>query len=357
MYRDVLVPIDGGPFSAEIVSQAVTFAKIHGAALTFVHVAPHLTGSALGDAALLYAMAPERFSVAFAHRSRVVLAKAAAAAAARGVAAVTVAVTAPHPDQGILAVAAERGCDLIFLFSAGHPGKLSMMVRSVALDVLAHAAVPVLINNLRVAHAAAVRVCAVLKDEHECWEVVLGGLRRCLEAWRREGAVDADLLGVILTYLRTLPADVVYPKRERHFLPMLALRIAGMKAIAEAMPGEYAEERGLLGALAAAAVGPGRGSGIERLDAIETAAVALETRVASLIARTEEVILLAALAAFTEDDWKALDSAFAEGDRAPRSEDAPWSEASSMDPRAQFVRLVGMLPPPVAADATMTIGE
>lgn len=339
MYRHLLVPIDGGVFSAEIISRALSFAKALGARVTFFHAAADESASLRGDAALLRAMAPDRFAVAYTEHARVVLAKAGAAARLRGVPCDTVSEVSNAVAPAILAAAARQGCDLIVLSTSGRPGKLPMLVGSVAFDVLAQSTIPVLLTNFRTAPNPAARVLGIIKDEHDSLAVVVRGLLHHLKDARGRGTPpDAALVGAILQYLRTFPEALHHPKEEEYLFRALGRRTREADTTISELQRQHAVEKALLrdadAALAALERDPIRGAA-----ALEAAAAALGGHVTAHIALEETVLLPAAGQHLDDADWEAIDDAFS-GNGDPH-----FTAGCDEDFQVLFARLASLFPP------------
>ena len=73
------------------------------------------------------------------------LAAAKKAASAAGVTCDTVHAEYPHPYQGIIDTATQKGCDLIVMASHGRRGISAVVLGSETVKVLTHSAVPVLV--------------------------------------------------------------------------------------------------------------------------------------------------------------------------------------------------------------------
>jgi nucleotide-binding universal stress UspA family protein len=143
MYDRILVPTDGSDISAAAERAAIAFARAHGSEIVALAVGqpqPPLASAeaamaidaGLDDAALL--------ATANAHARRV-----ADAAAAAGVRCTPLAMLDYAPAEAILATAASRNCDLIFMGSHGRRGLSRLLAGSVTAQVLADANVPVLV--------------------------------------------------------------------------------------------------------------------------------------------------------------------------------------------------------------------
>lgn len=143
MYRHLLVPLDGSALSIGLVTQAVDFARSLGARITFFSARGDLGAS--GDGALLRSLEPRDFAEAAAGEASAILAKAVAAAGAFAIPCAAVARTGPRPYELILDVAAEQGCDLIFMASHGRRGLSGLLLGSETQKVLTHSKIPVLV--------------------------------------------------------------------------------------------------------------------------------------------------------------------------------------------------------------------
>ena len=74
-----------------------------------------------------------------------VLAQAAQAAQAAGVACDTASAISDHPFEAIVKVAVEKGCDLIVMASHGRKGLRGFLLGSETQKVLTHSTIPVLV--------------------------------------------------------------------------------------------------------------------------------------------------------------------------------------------------------------------
>jgi len=167
MYMHLLVPVDGTPLASATIEQAVAYARVGGARLTFLHARADL--AARGDGALLHAMSPEVFADAAAGNARALLARAEAAARAAGVTASSMLMTSDRPHEAILEAARSSGCDLVFMASHGRRGLKGALLGSVTRKVLEGATLPVLVaaveSNLA-ARSDEQRALVLLREEH-----------------------------------------------------------------------------------------------------------------------------------------------------------------------------------------------
>ena len=133
MYRHILIPTDGSELAEHAVTNGLSLAKSVGAKVTviIVHEAPV-------DATLSFLEQVEK------HALRV-LNRAADAAKQAGVPCDTMQVEKGRPSQAIIAVASDRGCDLIVMASHGRGGLSAVVLGSVTNKVLTHTKTPVLV--------------------------------------------------------------------------------------------------------------------------------------------------------------------------------------------------------------------
>ena len=143
MFQHILVSTDGSDVAQKGVEQGLALAKAFGAKATIVTVS---------EAILPYAAAGE-FSAATYQDYAIIqkqladkaLASAQDEARRIGVKADTVWQENVSPADGIVAIAEERGCDLIAMASHGRRGLRRLILGSVAAEVLARSPVPVLV--------------------------------------------------------------------------------------------------------------------------------------------------------------------------------------------------------------------
>jgi nucleotide-binding universal stress UspA family protein len=133
MYRHILIPTDGSELAEHAVTNGLSLAKSVGAKVTviIVHEAPV-------DATLSFLEQVEKHAVR-------VLNRAADAAKQAGVPCDTMQVEKGRPYQAIIAMASDRGCDLIVMSSHGRGGLSALVLGSVTNKVLTHTKTPVLV--------------------------------------------------------------------------------------------------------------------------------------------------------------------------------------------------------------------
>jgi nucleotide-binding universal stress UspA family protein len=151
MYQHVLLPTDGSELSERAAGDGVRFAKSIGAQLTVLHTTPLFYPSEL-----LAHKAPARANYEYAASAReheeFWKEKAAQAlepieqmARKAGVVCSAVHRVADSPWEVITSVAAEHGCDLIFMASHGRRGVSALLIGSETNKVLTHTKIPVLV--------------------------------------------------------------------------------------------------------------------------------------------------------------------------------------------------------------------
>lgn len=144
MFKNILIPTDGSEQSQRAVNMGVALAKVHGAAVTGIHVIPdyHLLIAYEGA---FDPITEERIEAEAKARAETYLGTIRKAAADSGVACSTVCETSDHPYDAILRTAEANHCDLILMTSHGRKGLAAVLLGSETRKVLTHATVPVLV--------------------------------------------------------------------------------------------------------------------------------------------------------------------------------------------------------------------
>ena len=143
MYQHLLLPTDGSELSERAARDGIRFAKSLGAQLTVLHITPvyypfELHMHAAAERALEY----EEFWKKKAARALEPIERMAREA---GVVCSTVHRVAEGPSEVIVSVAAERGCDLIFMASHGRRSVTALLIGSETHKVVTHTTIPVLV--------------------------------------------------------------------------------------------------------------------------------------------------------------------------------------------------------------------
>ncbi len=146
MFTHLLVPTDGSELSDKAVLRAVSFAKAGNARITFFFARPNTAASLYGETALLRSMNPSELHKVVHQHANEVLAKAESLAREAGVDCESLsAASNSEPYEGIIAAAADRGCDLILMASHGYRGVKALLIGSQTQKVLTHSKLPVLV--------------------------------------------------------------------------------------------------------------------------------------------------------------------------------------------------------------------
>ena len=146
MYKNILVPVDGNELSNSAVKHACEFAKEIGARLTFYYTKPdYIPANLSGEVLLGDISVDEALAGAMQRQAESILADAAQVAANADVACETLSEHCDTPHAGIIATAANKGCDLICMASHGRRGASALLLGSETQKVLTHCKVPVLV--------------------------------------------------------------------------------------------------------------------------------------------------------------------------------------------------------------------
>jgi nucleotide-binding universal stress UspA family protein/hemerythrin-like domain-containing protein len=333
MYRHLLVPLDDTDLSVEVVGNAVAFAHALAARITFFHAVPDAAADLLrGDAELLRATAHEEYDYAYHGKAGELLAKAEAAARALGVPCGSRYVVCDRPAQAVVDVAHRIGCDLIFMASHGHRGKLGMAFSSETLSVLMNSGLPVLVSSTGELPPPA-RAIGILRDEHRSLAAVMHAwLQALAHASRAGAAVDPALMRSIVEFLQHFPMLARHPNEQAQLFARLRERTTSCHAELDELERQRERDGHLVAALAqqvdalAAADAQARPAATAALqDAVSRYASFLWDHVG----RKEGAILPAAQRHLLSEDWLAIDAAFAR----------PHDPLSGADPGKQFHQL------------------
>ncbi|HET9976832.1 MAG TPA: universal stress protein, partial [Burkholderiaceae bacterium] len=305
------------------------------------HAVADASGSLRGDAEVLRLTARAEYEYAYLGKARELLTKAEAAARALGVPCESHHRVSDKPAQAIVEAARAGGCDLIFMASHGHRGKLGMAFGSETLSVLMSAGLPVLVSSTGEPTAPA-RAIGIIRDEHRSLAAVMHAWMHALAAAREAGsAVDVALMRAIVRYVQQFPVKLHHPKEEEHLFRRLRERTTSCNAELDELERQHDRDEQFVAALAqqvealAAADAEGRASATRTLeDEVARYAVFLWDH----LGREEGVILPAAQRHLLTDDWAAIDAAFAE------NRDPNYRGDSDKEYRQLFSRIVNLLP-------------
>jgi nucleotide-binding universal stress UspA family protein/hemerythrin-like domain-containing protein len=341
MYRHLLVPIDSTDLSIEVVGNAVGLARAVGARITFFHaLADH--ASLRGDAEILRMVDPVDYAYAHTGKARELLAKAEAAAHAFGVPCDSKHVVSGKPAAAIVAAARSAGCDLIFMASHGHRGKLGMALASETLSVLMNAGLPVLVSSTGELKAPA-HAIGIIRDEHRSLAAVLHAWMHALAAARSAGSPpDAVLMRAIVRYVQAFPLALHHPKEDQHLFKRLRERTDSVNAELDELERQHLRDHQLVADLSAQvdALAACQDVSVARAatGALETAVQAYAAFLWEHMGREEGVILPAAQRHLNDADWSAIDAEF------QRNADPRFGGDTDKEYRQLFSRIVNAAP-------------
>ena len=145
MYANILIATDGSELAGKAVQDGIALAKRIGAKATVLTVSPpfHIFTT---DTQMIEDT-PAQYKVRMQKHTEIILAAAARAAHAAGVACETVHVEHEHPYRAIIDAAESKGCDLIVMASHGRHGISAIILGSETVKVLTHSKIPVLVHR------------------------------------------------------------------------------------------------------------------------------------------------------------------------------------------------------------------
>jgi nucleotide-binding universal stress UspA family protein len=143
MYRHLVIATDGSDLAAKAVTHALALAKALGARATAVTVTDILPTGPYSPIPMPSMI--ERYETAAAESAAGILSSVSEAAGKLGVTCETLHIRDQAPAEGVIAAAAETGCDLIVMASHGRRGVSRMLLGSQAQKVVTLSPVPVLI--------------------------------------------------------------------------------------------------------------------------------------------------------------------------------------------------------------------
>jgi len=310
MYKQIVVPIDGSELAVETVANAVTFARIMGAQIIFVHAADFGSSEA---GALLHSFAPDKFAELAKGDSAAVLSIAEVEARRLGVPHQSVMRSTNRPYQAILDVVEEFSADLIFMSSHGRRGVKGLLVGSQTERVLAHTKVPVLVSRIESnANSPELeKALSIIKGEHRSIAATVHAFRWALgQAMEENEALDLALLRSMAFYLRSFAARLHHPKEDAFLFPLLQKRTSAADDTIAVLQGHHAEEDALLAKLDAAIDAFEASLDDDRHDAIFSAIQIYADRMWEHMRAEENVILPLCRKHLHPEDWKEIARAF-----------------------------------------------
>ena len=146
MFKHLLIPTDGSELSEAAIQAGVQFAKSINAKVTGFHAMPKFHMLVYGpDGVTDKRQDFEDFEKEWKTRADRFLAVIMRAAKAADVPCETAVQTSDQPYEAIIAMAKEKGCDLILMASNGRRGVQAFLLGSETHKVLTHSKVPVLV--------------------------------------------------------------------------------------------------------------------------------------------------------------------------------------------------------------------
>ena len=145
MFRHILVPTDGSPFSQDTVRRAVSFAKDVGARITAFYAKPEYPATYYGEGALIDPTTPEQFAELAEQQAQEILGFVEKLCQETGVQCTKLTLTSDIPYEAIIEAATRSDCDLIFMSSHGRRGISALLLGSETNKVLTHTKIPVLV--------------------------------------------------------------------------------------------------------------------------------------------------------------------------------------------------------------------
>ncbi|WP_334189486.1 universal stress protein [Noviherbaspirillum sp.] len=143
MFNTILVPTDGSALSGKAIRGAIELARLTGGRIVAVAVAEPYPFAPLSQGDVtpdqnIYEKQTRMYAQLHADQAADIAAKA-------GVPCEKHVTMSLSPYEGILAAAAEHGCDAIFMASHGRKGLNRLFVGSETQKVLAHTTIPVMV--------------------------------------------------------------------------------------------------------------------------------------------------------------------------------------------------------------------
>ena len=145
MYQHILLPTDGSSLSEMAVRQCMKFARESGARVTAYYAMPEF--QVLTYKPDMLSDSRDAFDQHNQTQAQRVLKFVTDNAALEGVRCNTITTTTSHPWEGILQVANEQACDLVFMASHGRSGVSGILLGSETQKVLTHGKIPVLVQR------------------------------------------------------------------------------------------------------------------------------------------------------------------------------------------------------------------
>ncbi len=150
MFKKILIPTDGSSLSAQAANKGVCFAREIGAEIIALHVTqPFAATVGFDGMAAAYAITDEDYDKTAQEQAQKYLKAVLDRAETAGVKAKGRSVSNFNVADGLVQVAEEEGCDLIFIGSHGRSGLSRLLLGSVTNKVLSLAKTAVLVYRVK----------------------------------------------------------------------------------------------------------------------------------------------------------------------------------------------------------------
>ena len=155
MYKKILVPTDGSEVSSAAAIKGVAFAASIGADVVAIYVAPEYQYPVYVEIIPPTYPSEQEYQITMKKAGELHLKPIQEAAQAAGIQFSGITAFSDVPAEQIVNTAQEQGCDMIFMGSHGRTGLGRFLLGSVTTRALALSTVPVLVDRLEKASAAA----------------------------------------------------------------------------------------------------------------------------------------------------------------------------------------------------------
>jgi nucleotide-binding universal stress UspA family protein len=145
MYKHILVPTDGSKLSVKAIKTAARLAKLCGAKLTGLCVAPPYVAPVYAEGMTYGMVSPRSYKELKDKEARKTLAVVDIEGQTSGVEVSKISLTADQPWRAIIGTARSKRCDLIVMASHGRRGLSALLLGSETAKVLTHSKIPVLV--------------------------------------------------------------------------------------------------------------------------------------------------------------------------------------------------------------------
>lgn len=150
MFKKILIPTDGSTLSAQAANKGVCFARSIGAEVVTLYVTqPFAATVGFDGMAAAYAITDEDYDKTAAEQAQKYIKAVLDRAETAGVKATGKAVSNFNVADGVVQVAEDEGCDLIFMGSHGRSGLSRLLLGSVTSKVLSLAKTAVLVYRVK----------------------------------------------------------------------------------------------------------------------------------------------------------------------------------------------------------------